>query len=217
MRQLPSDKYNVAWFKLAEFVVRGEKERALGLYRLLVHSFDDRALAFQLEGDLLLSFNDIQAAKEKYGSAAQAYKVVGRYIEAAAVYEHLHILSPEQEEFSFSLLALYQHLNLSRQLGIILKQLCEFYLSKNEWDKTISLLDQYEPLIEMCQKAEIYSLITLDLVKQKKDIDQIDIFLSQTIDFLMLSSDGQQMPNFLMQLDALDNNHYQKALKCIKE
>jgi len=83
-------------------------------------------------------------------------------------------------------------------------------------DRVIALLDQYEPLIEMNQKAEIYSLITLDLVKHKKSVDQIEMFLSQTVDFLMLSSDAQQMPNFLMQLDALDANHYKKALQFIK-
>ena len=73
MRQVPSDKYNIAWFKLAEFVSRGEKERALGLYRLLTHSFDDRALTYQLEGDLLLSFND-DSAQDRYRKAAEEYR-----------------------------------------------------------------------------------------------------------------------------------------------
>ena len=94
MRQLPSDKYNVAWFKLAEFVGRGEKERALGLYRLLVHSFNDQALALQLEGDILLSFNDMNAL-EKYGSAALLYQERGRFIEAVAIYEHMIMLKPD--------------------------------------------------------------------------------------------------------------------------
>ena len=41
--------YSVAWFKLAEFVTRKEKERAFGVYRLLSHSIADRAFAAQLE------------------------------------------------------------------------------------------------------------------------------------------------------------------------
>ena len=61
MRHVPSDKYNIAWFRLAECVSRGEKERALGVYRLLAHSFGDEAFAHQLMGDLLLSFDDAQA------------------------------------------------------------------------------------------------------------------------------------------------------------
>ena len=58
MKQIPSDKYNVAWFTLAECVSRGEKVRAMSLYRLLVHSIKDGAFACQLKGDLLLAFRD---------------------------------------------------------------------------------------------------------------------------------------------------------------
>ncbi len=71
MKQLNHDKYNVAWYKLAEFVVRKEKERALSLLRLLTHSFNDQALKDQLEGDLLRSFDDHKNASEKYFAAAQ--------------------------------------------------------------------------------------------------------------------------------------------------
>src|SRR3990172_10433854 len=77
MRQVPAEKYNIAWFKLAEFVARGEKERALGIYRLLIHSFDDKAFSYQLEGDLLSAFND-ESARDKYLSAAQLYHKEGR-------------------------------------------------------------------------------------------------------------------------------------------
>ncbi len=66
MKQVPSGKYTIAWFKLAECVSRGEKERALGVYRLLSHSLDDSALVCQLEGDIFLSFNDKQQAVTNY-------------------------------------------------------------------------------------------------------------------------------------------------------
>ena len=52
----PSDKYTIAWFKLAECVAKGEKEKAFGVYRLLMHSLEDQAYAYQLEGDLLDAF-----------------------------------------------------------------------------------------------------------------------------------------------------------------
>jgi hypothetical protein len=39
----------VAWFKLADLITRKEKEKALNLYRLLSHSFEDRAYALQVE------------------------------------------------------------------------------------------------------------------------------------------------------------------------
>jgi len=91
---VPTDKYTIAWFKLAEFVTRKEKERALGIYRLLVHSIQDEALALQLEGDLLLSFGD-EKALEKYAKAAETYTNVGKYVQAAGIYEHCLALKPE--------------------------------------------------------------------------------------------------------------------------
>ena len=61
-----SQKYSIAWFKLAECVGRKEKERALAVYRLLSHSIGDEALTTHLEGDILLSFDDdVAIAKYK--------------------------------------------------------------------------------------------------------------------------------------------------------
>lgn len=93
MRQEQSGKRNVAWFTLAECVSRGEKERALGVYRLLSHSLDDSAVIAQLEGDLLWAFND-SSALEKYYVAATRYQHDGRYREALTVLEHSRTLSP---------------------------------------------------------------------------------------------------------------------------
>lgn len=95
----PTDKYTIAWFKLAEFVTRKEKERALGIYRLLVHSLHDDALALQLEGDLLLSFGD-EKALEKYTKAAEAYTNLGKHVHAAGIYEHCLALRPESTNFA---------------------------------------------------------------------------------------------------------------------
>lgn len=98
MTQLPSDKYTMAWFKLAEFVNRKEKERALGIYRLLVHSLQDDAFALQVEADLLLSFGDAKAL-DKYAQAAEMYIRSGKYIQAAGIYEHCSSLKPEMAHY----------------------------------------------------------------------------------------------------------------------
>lgn len=63
---------SIAWFKLAEFVSRGEKERALGIYRLLSYSITDAALNAQLEGDILIAFSD-ERALESYHKAILLY------------------------------------------------------------------------------------------------------------------------------------------------
>ena len=115
MKQVSSDKYNVAWFRLAECVARGEKERALGVYRLLAHSLDDPALIAQLEGDILWSFNDKQA-REKYQEAAELYKRDKRALEAASIYEHLVSMTPESVEYIENLIELYDQLSLEAKV-----------------------------------------------------------------------------------------------------
>jgi len=109
MTQLSSEKYNIAWFKLAEFVIRKEKERALYMYRLLVHSLPDEAFAAQLEGDLLHSFNDPKAF-DCYVRAAIMYQKKGKHIEAIALYENLMIISGSQE-YSLKLLSIVLNTN----------------------------------------------------------------------------------------------------------
>jgi len=124
MKHVPSEKYNIAWFKLSECVSRGEKERALGVYKLLSHSIDDAAFAAQLEGDLLLAFED-DAAVEKYCAAANAYKKSQRFVEAAAVYEHLVTLQPDVDDHILHLILLYQILNFSEKFERHLKATLE--------------------------------------------------------------------------------------------
>src|SRR5579862_6127334 len=98
MKQTQFDKHTIAWFKIAECVARGERERALGVYRLLIHSFDDPALAQQLEGDIILAFDEPAKAVERYKDAAILYQKSGRLLEAAAVTEHLITLSAQKQE-----------------------------------------------------------------------------------------------------------------------
>lgn len=94
MVPLPSEKFNIAWFKLAEFVGRKDKERAFTLFRLLVHALPDAAFVAQLEGDLLLAFKDERAA-ELYKRAALMYEEAGRVSDATAVYERMQYLRPD--------------------------------------------------------------------------------------------------------------------------
>ncbi|MBN2267551.1 MAG: hypothetical protein JW725_04420 [Candidatus Babeliaceae bacterium] len=72
MKQEVPEKSNIAWFKLAEFITRGEKERALSIYRLLSYSITDQALVAQLEGDILQAFND-ERAIDSYQRAIDIY------------------------------------------------------------------------------------------------------------------------------------------------
>lgn len=108
MKHIQSEKYTVAWYKIAECVSRGEKERALGVYRLLSHSFNDTAVARQLEGDIYLSFADRDQAMSLYEQAGNLYKKDKRLLEAAAIYEHLVLLSPNTISFQRTIIELYK-------------------------------------------------------------------------------------------------------------
>jgi hypothetical protein len=96
----------VAWFKLSELITRKEKEKALSLYRLLSHSFDDKAYALQLEGDILWSLEDKQAL-EKYDQAAFLYKKEQNLTSSVAVYQHLLTLDSHNFDFISKIITLY--------------------------------------------------------------------------------------------------------------
>lgn len=113
--EIKERKSSIAWFKLAELISRGEKEKALNLYRLLSHSFDDRGYVLQVEGDILWSFED-KAAIEKYQQAAFLYKKEQKLTAAVSVYEHLLTLHPENTEYLAQLVEYYIRLDWSEKV-----------------------------------------------------------------------------------------------------
>lgn len=106
---------SVAWFKLTELISRGEKEKALNLYRLLSHSFEERAYVLQLEGDILWAFED-RGAIERYKQAAFLYKKEQKIVASVAVYEHLLTLDPKNYEHLGNVLILYAQLRWPEKL-----------------------------------------------------------------------------------------------------
>lgn len=217
MRQLPSDKYNVAWFKLAEFVARGERERALGLYKLLAHSFDDRALAYQLEGDILLSFKDEVAACQKYRYAADLYKKDIRIIEAAAVYEHLITLDPQCRENLIQIIQLYEVLNISSRLVTHLDCLCQIFIDNEEFEQLEFLMNEWESKIDQHHGAQLYKKITLELIKKKSSAHIVRLYLKKTIDYLLASKNSPLLQKFLSTIEALHDEYYFEATAHIQE
>lgn len=93
---------SVAWFKLAELIMRREREKALSVYRLLSHSFENRAYALQLEGDILWYLDD-KNCTEKYKEAALLYQKEKAWYDAIAVYEHLHTIVSSSDHLTILL------------------------------------------------------------------------------------------------------------------
>ena len=132
MKQTQLDKHTIAWFKIAECVSRGEKERALGVYRLLSHSFNDNAVARQLEADIYLSFSEKDLAISLYLQAMELYQKSHRFLEAVAVCEHLITMNPDDTMLRRDAIKLYNALdNLSKMYGHIEKAL-DIILSKGQ-------------------------------------------------------------------------------------
>lgn len=131
MKQAVSDKYTIAWFKLAECVSRGERERALGVYRLLSHSIGNPAFERQLEGDLYLSFQDTQTALIKYHEAVKLYQQAGRMLEAAAVLEHVITLDSSTFGYYQQLIELYHQLHLTHKVKERIAQVVELLTHRN--------------------------------------------------------------------------------------
>ena len=96
MKTFASESYTIAWFKIADFVSRGEKERALHMYPLLMHSISEPAISYQLEGDILLAFDDM-AALECYRKAVELYKKSGKLRQAIGVYEHASLFVQDEK------------------------------------------------------------------------------------------------------------------------
>jgi tetratricopeptide (TPR) repeat protein len=126
MKTLASESYTVAWFKIADFVSRGEKERALHMYPLLMHSISEPAISYQLEGDILLSFDDMTAL-ECYRKAVELYKKSGKVRQAIGVYEHASLFVDDEKIFK-ELLDLYIICDDSVGFNLIFSKLAKFYL-----------------------------------------------------------------------------------------
>ena len=159
MTQLSSDKFNVAWFKLAEFVARKEKERALGVYRLLAHSLPDEAFAAQLEGDLLLAFND-EKALDSYKRAARLYEVHEKLFQAAAVYEHIIVLLPEVYDAHYMVIKVYEKLSNKHKYVSAITRYMTLLLKNSMVTKAV------ETLKELNLDSTVYEEF-LELIKTK--------------------------------------------------
>lgn len=214
MKQNASDKYSVAWFKLADCIARGEKERALGVYRLLSHSLDDSALAQQLYGDILLSFNDISAAQGRYIQAAEKYEQEGRLVQAAAIYEHLTTLQSDNIAYKEKLIELYQRLNIASKVREYATELIAYLLSNNNWQKSIEIARNYDTagdgaFAALMHEQLVFTLLTINDVLPETVMGEI----KKVIDAWSSENNEDALDEFMQKLKVADELLYEKAEK----
>lgn len=194
MRQLSAEKYSVAWFKLAEFIMRGEKERALGLYRLLIHSFEDEALAYQLEGDILLAFRD-PVAEKKYEAAAHLYDKQQRVTEAIAMYEQLLLHKPESHEYLKRIIFLHQQVGHMQKAALHIKTLATNYLKSQNLQALFELLDEAKKSIDVQERTNVYkSLLQTSITGTQKSLE---VAAEYAVDDLILQSNETLLQQLL--------------------
>jgi|GEM_PF-5871095 len=168
MSQLESQKYQIAWFKLSEFVRRGEKERALGIYKLLMHTVDDAAFAKQLEGDLLLFFND-EGAIQSYITAAQMYKKSNKLAQAVAIYEHLVAQFPHEYDLVCALVEHYLELGHPTRITLSLQRLIVPLMQVHSLAHLLRVVNDVSVALEPHDQALLYVQVIQAAVAHKKD------------------------------------------------
>lgn len=214
MRLPACEAYTIAWFKLADFVARGEKERALTVLKLLMHSVKDEAIPYQLEGDVLLAFDD-DAALDRYHIAANLYKKSGKIRQAASIYEHVSLFK-QDERILEALFDIY--FLLKNDIGMLdtFSRLAKVCLQNNKFNLISQLFYRY--LLE-CHES-LQGLLGIRFVRALILYDetnkQIQTYLLQTIDILREQNNQEDLLIFLSVLEGLDKSLYIHAQEYMK-
>ena len=215
MKLLSSGSHNIAWFKLAEFVTRGEKERALSVYKLLMHSVADQAFAHQLEGDILLAFDDA-AAVDRYHNAANIYKKQKNYQKAIAVYEH--VASSKQDLNNLqALIDLYEHLQDYTNMMYSFSRFADVAVKTNNVGLLVNRLHAYAATSNISVQAELYGSTCFALIAHDRSNFSIKMYLQQAVELYLKVNNPRSLDKFMAKLKVLDEDFYDLAQKFLCE
>lgn len=208
---------NVAWFKLAEFVKRGEKERALSLYRLLTHSISDQSFLKRLEADIWASF-DKKQAEIFYNEAAHLYKKEGRFQEALLIFESLVLKSPETLTYLEKVVTLSDQLGWMQKKVVYQKKLYLLWLTKGKVEKAF---DQFKAVEEQLKDADCYEFhkqfVITALTHQYAEQKVIKNSLHKALDgFLRIAAD-KALQQFIEEIKALNSVWHKDATAYLKK
>lgn len=220
MRTLYSQTYNIAWFKLADFVARGEKERALSVHRLLMHSVPDVALTYQLEGDILLAFDD-DAALDRYHIAANLYKKSLKFQQAISVYEHVSLFKEDEKIFE-ALLDMYVLIKHKTGMFETFSRVAKLLLQKQKSESLINLMHRCLVQLDKPWQALLYARLVRSMMLYDQHNVSITGYIYHTLELFAeaLAIQGLKagdLQNFLADVKALNDLEYQKAELYLKE
>lgn len=216
MRYIPNDKYTIAWFKLAECVAKGEKEKAFGVYRLLMHSFDDQAYAYQLEGDLFGAFQD-QRAIEKYAHAAHLYIQNNRFKEAAMLYNDLITMTPDDKYFVIRLIDVYRKHKSNDFVITKLIKLADFLLDHNRPLHAILVADELACHINDETAADVYGKCLIYLSKLYENVHDFEQEITNAVDYISKKGSSVQLQNMLSILEQTNSAWHRYIRKLLPD
>jgi len=212
MKQTQFDKHTIAWFKIADCVSRGEKERALGVYRLLSHSFNDNAIARQLEADIYCSFGEIEQAASLYRQAMELYHKSQRFLEAAAVGEHLITVHSDDMELRRTMVQLYTSLCMVPKVRAHVHVLVELLAQKQQWYEVKNVIVDCSTIADRAGRAGIYSDIIVTVLGAGCPGDVIIQCIEQALDDLSHIDNEKCLQGFLSSLQAHSDQLYEHAV-----
>ncbi len=164
-----SVEQNLAWFKLFEFISRGEKERAFGVYKVLMLAFDSKPFCLLVEGDLHATFDENSEAIQKYLEAAKLYEENQETFLASIAYESVTKISSKTTYWK-KLLQLYKEIGYQPKVVHALKNIFFLYLKNKNEDEAKEVLLNLKELGNCMEEEEALALYQLQEKTAKKDV-----------------------------------------------
>ncbi len=210
MKTLVSESYNIAWFKLADFVTRGEKERALNLLRLLMHSINNPALTLQLEGDILLAFDD-QTAFLRYQNAALLFQKTDKFQEAIGICQHA-LTFKDDEKILEIMLESYISMNNTNGIKSSFIKLTKLFINKNQTDQLIIFTHQMCNPLNTNLQTILYSQLLIAILLYHPTYEKLTEIIAIIINMYQKSFHDKtittNLTKFLAEVKAVDIKVY---------
>lgn len=204
---------NLAWFKLSEFISRGEKERAFSIYKVLILAFDNKAFCLLVEGDLHANFHENQEALSKYLEAARLYESEQDTFLQSIAYESIVKVSKSLNYWK-KLLELYQLIGYKRKILFALKTIFYISLENKSEAEAKEALDQVCKLDSCMEEEEALALYQLQQKTEKKDaLNNI----SKILETHFTKGNSKSLQKFLSKLEALDKETYENVVTQMKD
>lgn len=190
MKQAYTDqKYVIAWFKIAEYVNRGEKERALGVYQLLSHSIDDQALALQIKGDILYACND-QRCIEIYEKTVESYLQQKKLMQAAVVLEQIVLIDPTNTVSIGKLIELYRMLEKYDIAYQHVEAIIQLHINKGSILQAYEICQAWISLFSQIQQFGLYALFLHKEYEQNVVVSQLqESMITKMVELAKLDKD----------------------------